>query len=156
MVTYGPNLMHKTDPRNRGSESGLVRIEINYDVNQLSPNKRDHWAKKARNVESCKFLATQAWRVAGSPRWDVPVVCQITIYRGRTIDPDNALASCKAAIDGVFGGNATADDAAQYVEFPPVRIVSAKQYKDRPLVSFEISEKGAEFTVGKAETKEHR
>lgn len=119
-----------------------AEITIHYDVNRLSPNKRDFWATKAKKTKAAKTLAAQAWRDAGSPAFSAPVSCEITIYRGRTIDADNALACCKALIDGIFGGNATPDDSSKWVAFAPVRVISRKQYKDHPHVVFRISVQG--------------
>lgn len=119
-----------------------TEITIRYDVNSLSPNKRDFWATKAKKIKAARTLAAQAWRDAGSLVFSVPVSCEITIYRGRTIDADNALACCKALIDGIFGGNATPDDSSKWVAFAPVRVISRKQYKDQPHVIFRISEQG--------------
>lgn len=123
----------------------MTRIEIQYDVGRLTPNKRDFWATKASNVKACRFLAEQAWKAAGSPRWTAPVVCQITIYRGRVLDPDSRLAACKAAIDGVFSkGRALPDDSGQWIEYPPVRMVTGDRFKARPSVLFEITPKETE------------
>lgn len=119
-----------------------AEITIHYDVNRLSPNKRDFWATKAKKIKAARTLAAQAWRDAGALVFSVPVSCEITIYRGRTIDADNALACCKSLIDGIFGGNATPDDSSKWVAFAPVRVISRKQYKDHPHVIFRISEQG--------------
>lgn len=111
------------------------------DPNRASPNLRKHWTSRASVVKSFRMHAFCAWRAAGSPRFDAPVVCQITIRRARKIDPDNALACCKALIDGIFGGNLTPDDSAKWVEFPPVVIESGAKYKHCPSVTLNITRK---------------
>jgi hypothetical protein len=118
-----------------------VEIVVPFDCNRLSPNHRNHWATKAAHVKAARLSAGVAWLRAGSPRFDAPVVCQITIRRARKIDPDNALASCKALIDGIFGGNLTPDDSAQWVEFLPVVIESGAKYKNCPCVTFNVTRK---------------
>lgn len=117
-------------------------ILVSYDPNLLSPNNRYHWAEKALKIKRARMLAKAAWLHAGAPRFTVPVTCKITICRGRMIDADNALAACKALIDGIFGGNATPDDSAKWVSFAPVEVISDKQFKASPRVMFEISERG--------------
>lgn len=124
--------------------SGVEIVVPMIDPNRASPNLRKHWVSRAAVVKSFRMHAFCAWRAAGSPRFDAPVVCQITIQRGRRIDPDNALASCKALIDGIFGGNLTPDDSAQWVEFLPVVIESGAKYKNCPSVTFKVTRKNVE------------
>ena len=79
-------------------------IELPWPHKALWPNGRAHWATKHGHAQNLKaeayWLAKEAKLVAPDGR--VPVL--LTFYprpRGPAPDKDNALASCKAALDGI-------------------------------------------------------
>lgn len=117
----------------------MTSISVAYDINRLSPNGRLHWREKAGRVKSARSMARIAWIRAGKPTWSVPVVVAIHVQRGRVIDADNALACCKPLIDGIFGGNATPDDSAQWVEFQPVTFETGDKFRRKETVAFTIA-----------------
>ena len=116
----------------------MTSITVLYDINRLSPNGRLHWREKAKRVKSAKSRAYFAWIAAGKPTWSVPVTVAIHVQQGRVIDADNALACCKPLIDGIFGGNATPDDSAQWVEFLPVTFETGAKFRHKEIVTFTI------------------
>ena len=83
---------------------------------ELSPNAREHWASKARAV---KTMRRAAWACAHEtlngerPMLTGPVLVDATIgwAKGRkTVDPDNAVAMLKSAIDGLTDAGLWAND----------------------------------------------
>lgn len=73
---------------------------------QLSPNARPHHMAKARVVNKYRMAArlfTSGQLAIGYKPRHKTATCQITWYAKtkRFPDGDNALASCKAAIDGI-------------------------------------------------------
>jgi Holliday junction resolvase RusA-like endonuclease len=91
------------------------------------PNSRTHWRKKAQAVKAYRI---QAFAYANAvlaayghkpPRWDkarVRVVwrCTKRIYP----DPDNIIASLKAAFDGLADAGVVSDDKGLWPERPIV------------------------------------
>lgn len=77
----------------------------------LSPNARVHWAKRSKAVGIARTAAAEATRQAVSVNGRERIAAcehigyriQIAWERGRSgmRDEDNALASCKAIIDGI-------------------------------------------------------
>lgn len=97
-----------------------VEIIIQWDVGQLSPNRRMCWQERMRLTRDARAAAFRGWCIAGSPRIEQPVVVEITLRRNRLLDPDNALACCKAIIDELFVGKITPYDAARWLRFGEV------------------------------------
>lgn len=117
----------------------MTSITVLYDINRLSPNGRLHWREKAKRVKVARSIAYHTWKnLFGAPTWSVPVTVAIHVQRGRIIDADNALACCKPLIDGIFGGNATPDDSAQWVEFLPVTFLTGLGFRGHEAVTFTI------------------
>lgn len=74
----------------------------------LSPNARTHWAKKAAAVKSARTIAYLRTREAGFGKhtfagYDGRIDVWIDFYAKtrRYPDGDNALAACKAYLDGI-------------------------------------------------------
>ncbi|HEV8178391.1 MAG TPA: class I SAM-dependent methyltransferase [Gemmatimonadales bacterium] len=67
----------------------------------LGPNTRLHPAVRRERVRDYRARAWLAWRQAGSVRIEPPVKVTFVLRRGRTGDVDNAIASCKAILDGL-------------------------------------------------------
>lgn len=102
---------------------GITRVEIVVPGTPpacLSPNasRETHWGTKSKARNQLKRDATRAAvavrnTCGGGPLFDGAVLVRITIgwEKGRkTMDGDNALASCKAAIDGLTAAGIWRDD----------------------------------------------
>ena len=100
-----------------------MRLVLDLPPRELSPNFRSHWAKKAKAV---KYYREQAWARARieAPRpfleWKRATL-RTTWYLpdARRRDPDNLMASLKAAIDGLVDARVLADDNGLIIH-PPV------------------------------------
>ena len=121
----------------------MTSITVSYDINRLSPNGRLHFREKAKRNKLARWLAMNAWVNARLPRFTTPVTVAIHVQRGRVIDADNALACCKPLIDGIFGGNATPNDSAQWVEFLPVTFATGDKFRRQETVTFTIQPRSA-------------
>lgn len=103
-----------------------------------SPNSRGHWAKKHRAVAEYRAHADaevrRTIRASQRPRW-ASAELRTTWYLPdeRRRDPDNLMASLKAAIDGLRDGGVLADDNRLVIHPPEMRIDRA-----RPRVELEI------------------
>lgn len=122
----------------------LAVIIVSWDVQRTSPNQWNHWAERTRRNRAAKDTARLAWLEAGSPMATGPVVVEITVRRGREIDPDNALGGCKPLIDSLFKKAITPDDSRRWVSFRPVEQEAGRQWKGREEVLFVIRERAAE------------
>ena len=120
-----------------------AEIEIPGDVMRLSPNRRMHWQERVCLMREWKARAWFAWVAAGSPRFDVPVRIQITLRRSRVVDPDNAISSCKALLDGLCHNKWHVErnrlamlpgDSAEWVEYAPVLQSTGQLWKGREVV----------------------
>jgi len=77
---------------------------------ELSPNRRAHWAVRNEAAQALRMAAKAATVIAldGAPVWSgiygdaFDLDMQVFWPKGRKrMDVDNAVASCKAAIDGI-------------------------------------------------------
>jgi crossover junction endodeoxyribonuclease RusA len=82
-----------------------ITISIPFPPRELRPNARVHWAVKAR---ATKHYRTQAWAAAlascnnSPPRWlKASVKVNAFFPTRKQPDPDNLIASLKAAFDGI-------------------------------------------------------
>ena len=79
-------------------------IALPFPDKSLWPNGRSHWAVKAREAKKLRQEAAWATKAASVRVGDSPIPLHITVYpkaKGPAPDPDNAVAACKAAIDGI-------------------------------------------------------
>jgi Holliday junction resolvase RusA-like endonuclease len=80
----------------------------------LSPNARVHWSARNRAVREYRALAKYAAMQDGRPVTVLgPVDISVRVLwpaRRRKSDADNALASCKAALDGLVDAGVIGDD----------------------------------------------
>ena len=122
----------------------MIRITVPGDNGSLSPNRAGgtHWSKTSKARKSAKNRALIAWQKAGRPvaQGPFPVRVEVTIRRGRVMDRDNALASLKAVIDGLFKGNVTPDDSTAYIALQIPVQETGKQWIGREEVEFRIGE----------------
>lgn len=114
-----------------------IRIVVPFDLHRLAPNTRLHpWVRREAQ-RNAKQMARFAYIAAGSPTMEGPVVVSLIIRRGRVIDPDAALASCKHLLDGLFcarrneWGGITPDDSARYITYGPVLQETGTEWKGR-------------------------
>lgn len=94
----------------------------------LSPNGRAHWATVRKHKAAQKksawtqaFLAIRAYYGSLAPRWDrarVRTTYYVRDKRGMKRDADNALASLKAAFDGIAEAGVVEND--RVFEYAPV------------------------------------
>lgn len=108
---------------------GPLSITVPFDVGRTSPNRRMHWAVRAREVKRARLFAESAWRAAGSPTMTEPVDVSLLVRRGRRMDLDNLLASCKGALDGLFNEAITPDDSETWVRSLRVAQETGRQWK---------------------------
>lgn len=113
-----------------------IRILVHTDIGKLSPNLRIHWQERRRRAKVAAAAAVAAWLAAGSPVADGPVAVSLIIRRGRAMDADNAIASCKAVIDALFrrsrtGAGVTPDDGPRWVHLGDVRQETGGQWRGR-------------------------
>lgn len=93
----------------------------------LSPNARVHWAAKAKATRAYRatawITAVAELGVRRGPRWPHATALITFAYpTNRRRDADNALASLKAAIDGLRDAGIVEDDAG--IAFEPVRFTA--------------------------------
>lgn len=99
-----------------------MKLVLDLPPRELSPNARVHWAKKARAVKYYRTLACVVARNQGRRDrvWDrAEVVTVWYLPDRRRRDPDNLMASLKAAWDGIVDAQIISDDK-QLIIHPPV------------------------------------
>lgn len=84
----------------------MIEIVLPWPNRKLSPNARVHWAAQAKQKQWERFTAkTLTLEVAKKlPSGDLPLEITFCAPRHGRWDRDNALASLKAALDGVAEG----------------------------------------------------
>lgn len=83
-------------------EINTVTITLPHPPQEVRPNARVHWARKAKKVKICRQAAF--WRckktIANAAQF-TPRFYGVTWYFfGKVPDADNCLASCKSYLDG--------------------------------------------------------
>lgn len=121
-----------------------VTLIISFDPMRTSPNRRLHWAVRAKETYCARVATLLAWQQAGSPTIAGRVRVEITIRRGRRMDPDNALACCKPILDQLLTARRTGcgvvqDDSERWVSYEPVRQETSARYAVRPEVVVAIT-----------------
>lgn len=118
------------------------------DVMRLSPNKRLHHMARHRLTQSWKSCAWMAWAQAGRVQLEGKVRITYTLYRGRMVDPDNAMAATKALLDGLRDEpgrpGMLAGDTSRHVEFGPIQQITGACYKSRESVRVSVELLGEE------------
>lgn len=116
-----------------------MKIVLPLPPRALSPNSRGHWAPKARAVKQYRMIAFIAARNAGAgrgPAWESAEVRAVfCVPDARRRDPDNLMASLKAAWDGIVDAKQLTDDKALIIH-PPKVVVDRKW----PRVEIELTE----------------
>lgn len=106
---------------------------------ELSPNARVHWAKKFRAVREYRSLAKFHAGIAGALCRGLPwerAEVSLTFYfpHKRVRDGDNAIASMKAAFDGMSDAGVIANDSG-LTHLPPTLLVD----RDNPRVEITLT-----------------
>lgn len=113
-----------------------ITITIPFDAGRCAPNKlsRMLWQQRKRVADAAKEAATAAWLRAGGPRAYAPVIVDLTIRRGRSMDADNAISACKHTLDGLFNGQITPSDSLRWVRLGEVRQETGNRWRLAPEV----------------------
>ncbi len=119
-------------------------VIVKYDVNRLSPNQRIFWAERSKRTKAAKALAEWSWRTQGRPGFNGPCNYHLVIFRGRRIDQDNAVASCKAILDGLFHGQMLPDDSEKYAKLHGIEQVTGKAWERCEAVQVAVWERAKE------------
>lgn len=120
-----------------------VTIIIPLPPEALKPNARAHWARKARAVKAYRkqawaatMAATDRRRAMTPERWAKASVRVVAFYpSARHPDPDNLIASLKAAFDGIADAGLIADDKGLWPERPAIL-----KDKQNPRIELTISQ----------------
>jgi Holliday junction resolvase RusA-like endonuclease len=102
-----------------------ITITLPHPPLPLRPNSRTHWRKKAQSVKAyrqqAKVYAIGALAMQNAPLWEkakVQVVWRCT--KRIHPDPDNIIASLKAAFDGLADAGVVTDDRGLWPERPVI------------------------------------
>lgn len=87
----------------------MLRVELPFPPAELSPNRRLHWAKKAKSVKAYRNWVSLMTQAEVPPidrgRWpydgEIPISVTFFPPDNRRRDRDNMLASFKAGFDGI-------------------------------------------------------
>lgn len=90
-----------------------------------SLNSRDHWSKRAADVEATHVHVRAALRRVTADPPPTPVHLTVTMWAAdrRLRDVDNALASAKPAIDALVECGVIPDDNFKHVPVETVRVI---------------------------------
>jgi len=121
------------------TQNSPMKISIKLPPRLLSPNARCHWSAKAKAARSYRLAAWAAAQSAttGIPeRWLKASVQIIAYYPTRRHpDPDNLIASLKAAFDGIADAGVVANDRGLWPERPVIEVD-----KNNPRIELTITE----------------
>lgn len=110
-----------------------ITITVPVPAEALWPNKRPHWATKARAVKKSRCVAhlasMHAMQESGiyqKPKWTMAKAA-ITIYMRTAHKPDrdNVIAALKSTFDGIADAGIIANDAG-LIPLPPTVLKDAK------------------------------
>lgn len=102
-----------------------LTITIPHPPKECRPNGRYHWARKAKHVKRHRSLShmacLEALKGRMPERWRQAKV-QVTAYTktAQHQDPDNLIASLKAAFDGIADAQIVANDKGLWPERPVI------------------------------------
>ena len=124
-----------------------VQIIVPFDVQRLSPNLRIHYLERAKRVKKAREAARLAWLQAGKPALTQPALVAVTVRRTRRLDPDNALAACKAALDELLstrnnGCGLLPDDSGQWVTYAPIAQETGDRFRGKAAIVVTLTPRG--------------
>jgi crossover junction endodeoxyribonuclease RusA len=100
---------------------------------ELSPNARVHWGTKKRATEKyrqdCYLVVRETWAQGWIPVCSTAKVVFVVPDKRRR-DLDNAMASMKAAWDGLVDAGLLVDDDSKHLKLaaPEMRVVKGQKY----------------------------
>lgn len=112
---------------------------VPFDCQRLSPNLRIHYLERAKRVKKAREAARLAWLQAGKPVLTEPALVQITVRRSRKLDPDNAAAACKGALDELLttrhnGCGLLPDDSGEWVTYAPIAQETGDRFRGQAAI----------------------
>lgn len=113
---------------------------IPWDAGTLAPNRVTHRMQRYRLAMHARRAAAFVWIQRGRPRAQSRVRVDITIRRTRALDEDNAIASLKPLLDGLFNVALTPDDSPKWVSLGAILQHIDPQWKYREEVQFDVTE----------------
>ena len=111
-ITQGPSVAECMKKAAKSTpEAGTLVIRLPLPPRALNPNSRVHWAVKARAVTDMR-LAASVTALGSSIRFTEPIIDAVFWHKTKKRrDRDNAIASCKAMIDGLSDAKLWDDDS---------------------------------------------
>lgn len=130
--------------------AGRIRLKVRLDLppKELTPNCRCHFMAKANKTKKYRSAAMETAMVAASeagmsdPMDRASVKATFYCRDSRARDADNALASLKAAFDGLADAGVVTND--RKLRFEPVEFCVDRDSPRVELVVKEMKEKGGE------------
>ena len=127
-----PRMIPELGPGQSSAVAGEIRLSLSLPPAALSPNSRACWQAKARAVKKYReeastisWIATHDDCFSDSYPWSAASIEATFYFRtAARKDADNALASIKAAVDGLADGGIVENDRA--FSFSPVKILKDK------------------------------
>ena len=108
-------------------------VELPLPPKDLSPNVRKHWAAKARATKKYRTACAWAFTAAKPKGWkqrpiviDVGYRCSANAPGYVAHDSQNAIASLKAAADGIVDAGIIPTDSHDWLEWGGVSLVTRK------------------------------
>lgn len=124
------------------SQLDTIVVTVPLPSANLSPNKRVHWATKARDAryhrEFAKLRACKALlHYDKKPQWKMAVVsCEAFFDVNRKRDGDNFIAAMKSTFDGLADAGIVENDSG-FIHMPPVFSLD----RQKPRVEITITKK---------------
>ena len=88
----------------------------------MSANDRSAWQRKASQTAALRILAREAYKAAGSPRFETATIrCHVAYPVARVRDSGNAYLTTKALIDGMTAAGLLPNDDDAHLTGPDMR-----------------------------------
>lgn len=111
---------------------------VPWDAGRTSANQTRgrHWSKLHSEQQEAELAALWAWREAGDPVLNAPLVVDTLLFRGALLDEDNARSGCKQVSDFLFKGRLVPDDSARWVQWGTLTQLPGREYARHPWTVF--------------------
>lgn len=119
--------------------TNICRLIIPVDVNDANPNRLRTLRQKMRVTKYHRETARTAWIAAGKPKSTVPVIIDIIIRRGRTMDQGNIWAGLKHVIDGIFKKALTPDDSEKWLRLGRIEQQTGGKWRYAPEIEIVVA-----------------